>query len=378
MRKICFTAITIALCFCGCIFVHAENRDLIKEVKSSVKNNWNKLADYSSDIVGLQKEMKSLPDSSWWFWEKDKKDQQKTIVKHLHKVRSILLSTDACEIMRKVDIIDQEIAGIDREICATREKSQLDPQFRAEHEAKLQKLTDKKVALEGVRRQRAAVVCAELRTLGLNIGSGAAENCIFTVNFGDIIDGVVVSKNIACVIENLRELMMSGDINSARRYFGMYLVMVDVQIDYFEAYLEKSRHGEWRLGINRIKDEAKSARETALKSMKDADFTQEQQEIFRNNAKVNESTIEAANAYLKVLDAHEKVIEDKLTIAQRIRRVVDNSLETVNLAGDFVRLAKSNQEAFDSLLQLDLPPIAIFSDASVQQEFTAITQKLKE
>ena len=48
-----------------------------------------------------------------------------------------------------------------------------------------------------------------------------------------------------------------------------------------------------------------------------------------------------------------------------------------NLAGDFIQFAKSSQDLFDSLQQLDLPPIELFNDAAIQQEFQEITKKLK-
>ena len=63
-----------------------------------------------------------------------------------------------------------------------------------------------------------------------------------------------------------------------------------------------------------------------------------------------------------------------LTISDSSR----SSYETVNLAGDFIQLAKTNQASFDALLQLDLPPLNVFDDAAVQREFQSINQKLKE
>ena len=203
------------------------------------------------------------------------------------------------------------------------------------------------------------------------------QSCLTLRLRGDLIDGVVVAKNIAMVVENLRGLMATGDVVAAKKYFGMYLVMVDVQIACFEEYLDKSRNGEWRAGINRIREDAASAREMALANAKDSGFTPDQQSVFAHNATVNASTISAADAYLGVLDAHEAVINDKLLAAQRVRQVAASSFETVNLAGDFLRLTKANQDAFDSLLKLDLPPIEMFNDAAIQQEFQAITKKLK-
>ena len=135
---------------------------------------------------------------------------------------------------------------------------------------KLDELSGKKTALQNLRRAEAAKVCAELKALGLNVGGKAAAECLFTANFGDIIDGVIVSKNVAVVVENLRELMMVGDVTASRRYYGMYLVLVDVQIACFEDYLEKSRGGTWRGRLDRMREDAAALRERAQSVMASA------------------------------------------------------------------------------------------------------------
>ena len=93
---------------------------------------------------------------------------------------------------------------------------------------------------------------------------------------------------------------------------------------------------------------------------------------------MNVSTIRAVAAYEKILDSHEAIIQAKADEAGRMLRVAENSYQTVSLADDFLALVKSNQDTFDALLQLQLPPIEIFDDKSLQAEFTAITKKLKE
>ena len=91
-----------------------------------------------------------------------------------------------------------------------------------------------------------------------------------------------------------------------------------------------------------------------------------------------ETNFEAVDAYLKILDSHEAVIAEKLSTALKGREVIAISFETLNLASDFIQFAKLNMELFKSLEQLTLPPIELFNDAAIQQEFTEITKKLKE
>ena len=251
--------------------------------------------------------------------------------------------------------------------------------FRQEKiDAQVAKLRERRGELVRQREAAARVVLKELDALGLRLSGAAAEQCLFTANFGDLIDNVIVAKNIGLVVENLRELMATGDVTAAKRYFGMYRVMVEVQKACFDDYLEKSRHGEWRKKLNQIREDAAAARQNALDSAQDASFSEQQRAVFRRNAEVNVSTLNAVAAYEKILDQHEAIIQVKEEEAARMLRVAENSYATVSLAGDFLALVKSSQDSFDALLQLQLPPIEIFNDEALQTEFVALTKKLKE
>ena len=375
MMKLMFAAMMLAVA--GCMFFDSDE-SIAEGVQSSVKDNWKSLVKESEKVSGFRDEMSGLPDSSILPWVTDKGDQQEKIRRELLKVRKLLLSTNAQKIMKEVDSIDRALAKNAESAREVTEARSLDFENTAKYDAKLADLAARRTKLEAERAARAKAVVAELRELGLNVNGEAAEKCLFPVNFDDLVDGAVVSRNIGAVVENLRTLMKDGSVDASRRYFGMYLTMVEVQVATYEDYLEKSRTGSWRTGIGRIRADATAARETALASSRNAEFTAEQQKIFVHNAEVNAATVRAAEAYLKVLDAHEKVIAEKLATAEKVRKVVANSYDTVTLAGDFLAIAKSNEEAFNSLLQLDLPPIEMFNDAAVQEEFLAITRKLKE
>ena len=373
----------VALSFA--LFAHPVCVDadkVLEEVKSSVKSGWKQLEKYSEKISELREERKLLPSSSSWrkLWlDTNKSDQDAKIRAQLGRVRELLLSTNARKILERVDDLDEDIRKVEEKIRETQTDRQLaDESEKGDYTKKLDELSAKRTALQSLRRAEAAKVCAELKALGLNVGGRAAEECLFTANFGDIIDGVIVSKNVAVVVENLRELMMVGDVAASRRYYGMYLVLVDVQIACFEDYLEKSRGGTWRGRLNQMRENAIALRERAQSVMASANYLPGQDKHLAQSTRQNEATLKAINAYMQVLDAHEAVIAEKLATAQKVREVIDISYETLNLAGDFIQFAKSSQDLFNSLEQLTLPPIELFNDAAIQQEFVEITKKLKE
>ena len=364
----------------ACVFLHPASADaskILDDVKMAVKREWRSLAKYSDGIAELREERKALPDSRWW-WT-DKSDKDKEIRKQLRRVRELLLSTTAQKILEAVDDLDEDIAEIDEDIRDIQAERQLaDAEDKKKYTEKLEKLAGKKATLQERRRDEAAKVYAELRALGLNVSGKAAEACLFTANLGDIIDGVIVSKNVATVVENLRELMLVGDVKASRRYYGMYLVLIDVQIVCFEDYLEKSRSGVWREKLEQMRKDATDLRERALGVKRSGNYLPGQDAHLAQSIRQNEATLKAVDAYLKILDSHEAVIAEKLSTARKGREVIAISFETLNLASDFIQFAKLNMELFKSLEQLTLPPIELFNDAAIQQEFAEITKKLKE
>jgi len=349
---------------------------IVKRIKESVLDNWDKLSRWSRQTVDLYAELPALPESAWF--SADQKSQRKKIHEKLMDIRKLLLSTDAQRIMARIDAIDGRIADIDEELREQNEQRVFHPEKRAKIDEQVAKLREKRGELSRQREAAARVVLKELAALGLRLSGAAAEQCLFTANVGDLIDNVIVAKNIGLVVANLRELMATGDVTAAKRYFGMYRVMVEVQKACFDDYLEKSRHGEWRQKLNQIRDEAAAARQNAIDSAQDGAFSEQQRAVFRRNAEVNVSTLNAVAAYVKILDQHESIIQAKADDAARMLRVAENSYATVSLAGDFLALVKSSQDSFDALLQLQLPPIEIFNDAALQTEFMALTKKLKE
>ena len=58
--------------------------------------------------------------------------------------------------------------------------------------------------------------------------------------------------------------------------------------------------------------------------------------------------------------------------------MAQSSWNTVSLASDLKEIVKTSHEAFEALLSLELPPLALFDDSALQAEFDAITRKLRK
>lgn len=349
---------------------------VIGQIDRLVHDKWSKLSKWCAETIELQSGLSNLPDKRWL--GKDKRDQYQRINKQIMEIRKLLLTTDSQKIMQDIDRLDERIADVDEETRKLRELCVIYPEKQEKIGKKLDKLYNKRGKLSQKRKQAAQIVFQELNALGLHISGETAEQCLFTVNMGDLIDNTIVAKGVGTVVENLGELMKSGDMAAARRYYGMYVVMVTVQKACFDDYLEKSRHGEWRRKLSQIRDEAETLTVEAATAMMDDSFTAEQQEVYSKNYYLSAQMVDAVDAYERVLDAHEAIIAQKAEAAAKMLSVAQNSFSTISLAGDFISLINANQDSFDSLMELRLPPLELFNDSSLHTEFLALTKKLKE
>ncbi len=352
--------------------------EILDDFRDSIRTNWRKLTKQCDHLGGLYDEMPHLPDNS--FWDRDKSDLRKEIRVQLSKIRNLLLSTDARRLLLDIERIDASIIELEDDIREVTTELVLSKGKKSKLEAKLAKLRAKRHELEDHREEAARFVCAELGAIGLRLSGTAAEKCLFTVNINDLIDAAVVAKHIEIVVEALGEQMKSkgSDVMTAKRYYGVYIAMLEVQRMCFKEYLDKSRKGAWRVRLSTIRNEANQGLAQALLSAEDTTFSESQRAIFLKNAETYRITKRAVDAYVEILDRHEGVITEKANAVDKMLEVARSSLATAKLAGDFLSLVKTNEETFDALLRLELPPLEIFDDAALQAEFLALTDKLNK
>lgn len=303
---------------------------------------------------------------------------RREVAHSLGELRELLLPVDSRAILSAVEKLDRDIASEKKGLAAARERRLFHPAGAEKWEKRIRAREEKLSELEKARADAAAKVLADLDAIGIHLEGETAERCLFTVNTGDLVDNAIVAKNISILVENLKRLMAeTGDAESAKRYFGTYLVMIDVQAECYRRYIAKSESGVWRKGVEGIRRDADGARaRNALEAGKDG-YAEAEREGFRRNVALNERTIAAADAYLEVLRQHEEIVKGKLAEGERLHTLALNSYETVSIASGLLEQVNANQTAFDAMLELTLPSIAAYDDAGMQEEFDAITRKLQ-
>ena len=363
-----------------CLFIlaltFAARAEIAEDIKDNICDNWRKIQEKCQDVCELAQELPNLPDDAWWP-KTDKGDQLKKIHKLQEKIRKELLSVDSCEILAKTDKLGRKIGEKKLEIAALQEKRGfVKPEKLKKLDEEIKNEQDKLQQLTAEHSTEMSKVKKELAAIGLQTKGDSLNVLLAMKDRADIIDNVIVARGIYDIVGGLREALKNGDVQIAKRYYGIYLTLTDVHIMCFEQYLEKSRYGVWRSGLDRIEAKANTTIEAANSHIASGDFDETQCGIFRKTVADNNKLICGVQMYRKLLDAHEAAVDRKLTAVRKQRAVAQSLYDTVSVTVDFGGMLQSAQDDYSAVMELELPDIAVIDDSVTEEQINAISKML--
>lgn len=297
------------------------------------------------------------------------------IKRSLADLRQMLLPFDSRRVLQKIRHLDGEIASCRESLAKLRERRGLHPEKAGKLDARIARAEEALASLEAERAEALEKTRAELKAIGLDFPE---KSPFLMVDLGDLIDNAIVAKNTGLVVENLKAIVDAekGDTEAAKRYYGAYISMLEVQSECFRQYLNKAATGIWRDGVLEVAKNAEAAKKGNELKAADEGRTEEERAAFLHAAGTNEKTLKAAQTYLAILQRHEEIVREKIAAIENRHEIALTFWESVDIASAFTERISSDMADFDALLELKLPEIAFFDDVAMQAEFDAITQKL--
>lgn len=372
----------LAALFAAAVFACAGNaRAALPE---AVTSKWSELTEMLDRAAILRGKKERLPENS--LLGADKRKTGEKIGKVLRDAREILLSAESVKLLDRAEVINGRLPELYAEIEEYRNKRVGAP------EKSLNPLTvtvadcDKKIAedekdierLDGELRGIRAKIAAELRGMGMKLTDEQAEVLFSSVVGDSLVKNAVIFENVKGVTEQLAELMArnKSDTGAARKYYGMYVTLIDVLLDTQYGFIEKI-DGEWIPRVKAISAAASSSLKEARAGLARKDFTPEQKNILRANAESNEMTVKAAEQYAKLLSTQKASVEKCVRSIKRDREVAVNTYSTVQHISDMNTVIHSGLELFDALSSMQLPEFKAFDSSGVRGEFDEITKRLR-
>lgn len=219
----------------------------------AVVSEWENLTGTLDEATVLREKQKRLPESSWLG-----ADRQKTgakIAKLLRRAQGILLSSETLKLVDRSEEIKERLPKLYQRIEEYKNKRIGAPQKSYNPFVKTVKDCDETIAeaekdvkrLRGELAQIRDAITAELRGWGLKLTDAQADVLFSSVVGDSLLRNAVIFENVKGVTAQLTQLMAQNkdDTSIARKYYGMYVTLIDVLLDTQHGFVNKI-DGEWR------------------------------------------------------------------------------------------------------------------------------------
>jgi hypothetical protein len=367
-------------------FQAALNPVCAAELPKPVAAVWNKLYETMERTIDLKDRHESLPDSAWI--GADKTSNAKKIDELLDRAMELLLTSEVNEARIEMRKLQETIPAMRRTVEEYRNKRLSAPvktklpyvvktvkdydDLIAETEEEIANATK---AVAGVRSR----ITDNLRSYNLRLDDDQLDVLLTSVVGDDLLKNAVIFENVRTVTMKLMELAGANrdDMAIARRYYGMYVVLIDVLIHTQNEFIRRIDEG-YIPRIGRIGESVRQSLEEARTALAGRGFSETQRKILNANIESNTFTLRAAKLYEELLGRQRSQLVLCLHGLERDRRVAKNTYDTVRHSSDLSEMIQSGLKLFDALIALQIPEIQTFENAGVRREFEELTRRLRE
>lgn len=319
-----------------------------------------------------------LPASAWF--GADQASNQVAINELLDETLDILALAPAQQYRQQMREIEQslqqtreQIARYRRERVAAPEQSLLQATV-ADLDANIRRAEARVFELEQQLTTLKNDFAQELQQLGLELSPGQLDFLLSTVIGDDLVNLGIVFDNVREITSQLEVLMAESqhDLDSARRYYGMYTVMLNALDRMHQQMLTaiQQRYLEQIEDIlQRTENLARQTRELQRQSPLDANLAA--------NLQAQSLTLETARMYRDYLLEQAAEITAARERLALDRAIAQNTYDTVKVSGELVSLMRSSQQLLEQLIQRQVPALRTFQSLEMQREFENLTLQLR-
>lgn len=239
-------------------------------------------------------------------------------------------------------------------------------------------IAERESRIDGARRELRDTkhqFSAELRRLGLELNDEQLEFLLATVVGDNLVDLSIAFDNVKAITVQLEQLLQDSDedLASARRYYGMYVVLLKV-LERMHLQLIGAIDEHYLPQIDAIVRRTRDleARTRQLRQQPGTD-----RRMLDANLEAQRLTLRAAAVYREYLvDQSRQVVEAQRGLARDIATAW-NTYETVKVSGELVALIRHSRNLLDNLLERQVPALRPFENLAMQREFVKLTAQLR-
>ncbi len=354
---------------------------------AGIGEKWNKLHGELDEALTLINEQRTAPDASWVPFKNDKDSLEADIEKLLEEVIDILNISDLTEIKKEIRAAQGNVRDYRKRISRLQTEKLMAPdkvagwkvwkkdvadyeEKIADYQASIDENEDRIAALK-------ALFLEKIESIGIVLTEDQIDTLIYSVTGDDDVEMIAVFDNIKILTEKLRELTKDSreNIETARRYYGMHVVLLKTLLHLQETYIERidERHLPALEAIAEENRALMAGTETLLKNC-----APQHREQYVANLEAQRLTDKTAGLYMRYLRQNRERVTASRSKILREFEVAENTYHTVSTAYALIAVMRNADRFFNALSALQTPDLLTFDNREMREEFRKLTSKMTE
>lgn len=355
-----------------------DARGLVEEDRG-FERVWSEVVPKLDETLTLEERSETLPETAWF--GADQVSNRADIDALMDEMVGILSTSPAQGLRERIRAIQAEIAQARSDISGYRQQRISAPREGAFKrtvsdyddliDAREDDIARLRRELDLVKREFAKSV----RELGVELSDEQVEFLLSTVVGDNMVDLGILFDNARSVTDQLEGLVAESgeDLDSSRRYYGMYVVLLRV-LRHMHERIEAAIGEDY---VPRIDSIIARARELSAETQRLQRQSPGKRELLASNLEAQRMTMEAAALYRQYLmDQRNQVSKARAELDKDIAAAW-NTYETVRVSGELVGLVRSSQQMLESLMNRQVPALRPFENLELQREFDKLTDQLR-
>lgn len=346
---------------------------------------WEACREKLTRALRIEEEKRNLPRSAWF--RRDRNSANKDIDALLDDALEALAVSPMVNLRARHAVLETEIREArgrvsrysEEKIFAPESTSALNPfsRSRKDYERKIDELRTRIDALQKQKDELVVKLQKEYAAIGVALSREQVRFYLSSVSGEDIVGLSAVFNNVKELDLQLAGLIRQdpGNTDSARRYYGVHVVLIRTVMRAHEAVVDKIEDHY----IPRIADLARRNRRAAEETqrlLRDADGSD--RGVLEGSARAQEVTGTAIEIYAQHLkDLRERVSAAREELRSRYD-VARNAYDTIMVASSLVDDMTSCIKDLGALQEMHLPEMLTIDSDALQVKFDEITAALSQ
>lgn len=354
---------------------------------AGIGEKWDKLHGELDKALTIINEERQAPESSWVPFKDDKKSLEADLEALLEEVIEILNISDLTAIKKEIRAAQGNVRNYRKRISRLQTEKLMAPDkvagwkvWKKDVADYEEKIADYRAAIDENEDRIAALKARfleKIESIGITLTGDQIDTLIYSVTGDDDVAMIAVFDNIKILTEKLRELTRESreNIETARRYYGMHVVLLKTLLHLQETYIKRidDRHLPALEAIAEENRALMAGTETLLENS-----AAQHREQYVANLEAQRLTDKTAELYMRYLRRNKERVTASRAKILREFEVAENTYHTVSTAYALIAVMRSADRFFNALSALQTPDLLTFDNREMREEFRKLTSKMTE